>query len=188
MKDEAFIASIMEKGEQAKQKARIAFTVLSATQLNWKPWVHDWSIAQCLDHLVISDSSYFPVLKKITEGTYYMNAWTKYSPMSTLWGRLLKDRLREQVKKKMTAPRIFQPTASEMSIDSIERYLSNLDSFLAYISKCRTIDLDKTIIPSPVTQIITYSLRDALSFLVQHEHRHLNQAIKVQTHENFPIK
>jgi hypothetical protein len=36
--------------------------------------------------------------------------------------------------------------------------------------------------------MITYGLRDALQFLMQHEHRHINQAIKVRENDNFPKK
>ena len=186
MTDKIFIQTILQKGKEAKDKVSLEFSDISLEQLNWKPSPESWSIAQCLDHLIVSDSSYFPDLKKITEGTYEMNFWEKYSPFSSVFGRILKDQLQEQVKKKRIAPRKIQPSTSEMKIDIIERYKKNLDIFLQYISKCENIDLDKTIITSPLIQIITYSLRDAFSFLIQHEHRHINQAISVRANENFP--
>jgi uncharacterized damage-inducible protein DinB len=186
MTDEIFISTILQKGKEAKEKVKSEFCNISLTQLNWKPSPVSWSIAQCLDHLIISDSSYFSDLKKITEGTYKMNFWEKYSPFSAICGRILKDRLQEQVKKRMKAPKKIQPSASEFKIEIIERYQVNLDSFLRYISNCRNIDLDDTIITSPTIKIVTYSLRDALSFLVQHEHRHINQAIRVKMRELFP--
>jgi hypothetical protein len=46
--------------------------------------------------------------------------------------------------------------------------------------------LDKTIITSPVIGFVTYNLRDAFQFLIQHEHRHINQAINVKHDVNFP--
>ena len=71
-------------------------------------------------------------------------------------------------------------------MEVIDRYQENLGIFLEYISNCRDIELDETIITSPTIGIVTYSLRDTMHFLMQHEHRHINQAIRVKLNENFP--
>ena len=188
MTDEVFIKTILQKGKEAKDKVKLEFSDISLEQLNWKPSPESWSIAQCLEHLIISDSSYFSDLKKITEGTFKMNFWERYSPLSGICGRILKDQLQEQVKKKMTAPEKLQPNTSEKNLAFIEKFHKNWDIFLEYVSNCRNVDIDKTIITSPIIRIVTYSLRDALYFLVQHEHRHINQAIRVKANKRFPGK
>jgi uncharacterized damage-inducible protein DinB len=188
MTDEIFIKATLQKGKEAKDKVKAEFFNISLEQLNWKPSSANWSIAQCLEHLIIADSSYFSDLKKIIEGTYKMSFWNRYSPFTGLCGRIMKGRLQEQVKKKMIAPKIIQPQASEKNLDIIENYHKNLDTFLELISNCKNVDIDKTIITSPTIPIVTYSLRDAFSFLVQHEHRHINQAIRIKTNERFPGK
>jgi len=186
MRDELFIKTILQKGKEAKEKVQREFSDISLKQLNWKPSSKSWSIAQCLDHLIASHTSYFPDLEKITEGNYKMSFWERYSPFSAAWGRVMKDQLQEQAKRKMIAPKKIQPSTSEMKIEIIERYHKNLVSFLNYISNCRDLDIDRTIINSPTIRIVTYSLRDAFQFLIQHEHRHINQAVRVKTNENFP--
>jgi len=188
MTDEIFIKAIQQKTKEAKDKVKFEFSDISLDQLNWKSSPGSWSIAQCLDHLIIADRSYFSDLKKITEGTYKMSFWEKHSPFTGLCGRIMKDQLRERVKKKMTAPKKLQPTISDKSLDIIDTYYENLDTFLELISNCKNVDIDKTIITSPIIRIVTYSLRDALYFLVQHEHRHINQAIVVKANEKFPGK
>ena len=115
-----------------------------------------------------------------------MTLWEKYNPLTGLSGRLMKDQLREKIGRKMTAPRKIQPRGNEKTLEIIEHYHKNLDIFLDYISKCREVDLDRTIITSPIISVVTYSLRDALQFLVDHEHRHIQQAIRVKSNENFP--
>lgn len=186
MTDPAFIESILQRGRQAKEKARFEFSNISPGQLNWKPSQQSWSIAECLGHLIASHNSYFPTLKNISEGTFRMNFWEKYSPFTAACGRMLKDQMQEQVKKKLVAPKKIRPVTGEVTIDFLDVYDKNLTSFLEYIFSCRGVDLDKTIITSPIMQIVTYTLRDALSFLVEHEHRHINQAIRVKSSENFP--
>jgi len=188
MIDEVFIKTILQKGREAKEKVQTEFSTISLQQLNWRPSPESWSIAQCLEHLVISHSAYFPVLKKATEGVYRVSFWERYSPFSGICGRLLKDQLREQPKKKLIAPKVIRPTTSEIKEEIIERYQQSLDRFLQYISDCRNIDIDKTIITSPAIRIVTYRLRDAFQFLVQHEHRHINQATRVKENDDFPKK
>ena len=98
---------------------------------------------------------------------------------------MLTDRLQEQVKKKMKAPKVLLPS---VSIDTgiLERFHKHLDSFLNYVAGCDKVNVDKIIITSPAIKIVTYSLRDAITFLIQHEHRHINQAIRVKMNEAFP--
>jgi uncharacterized damage-inducible protein DinB len=185
MKDEIFIKEILEKGREAREKVNAEFSGITQQQLNWQPSPQSWSIAQCLGHLIVSHSVYFTDLKKITEGNFKMNFWERYSPFTALWGRIMKHRLQEKVKRKMKAPKKIQP-AGKTSLTIIEEYRQSLGEFFGYISGCRNIDIDKTIITSPILSIVTYSLRDAFQFLITHEHRHINQAIRVKTSENFP--
>ena len=115
-----------------------------------------------------------------------MSFWEKYSPFTSICGRIMKDQLQEQVKRKMKAPKKIQPATSNISDDIAERYSNNLAAFLEYISACGNIDIDKTVINSPILSIVTYDLRDAFQFLLQHEHRHINQAIRVKVNNDFP--
>ena len=186
MHDALFIKAVLQKGEEAKKKAQLEFSGISLQQLNWKPSPESWSIGQCLNHLVVSDAAYFSDLRKIIDGSYRMNFWAKYSPLSKVFGRLMKGQLKEQVRIKMKAPKKFHPAASGLDMDIFDRYDKNLDDFLVLISKCGDVDIDKTIITSPVASFVTYSLRDALQFLMQHEHRHINQAIRVKMNKEFP--
>ena len=186
MTGEIFINAILKKVREAKEKVQIEFSNISFQQLNWKPSLEGWSIAQCLYHLVVSDSSYFSLLKDISGGNYRMSFWAKYSPLSKLFGRIMKDQLQEDVKRRLKAPGKLLPGSSDIDPGIIDRYYKNLDNFSALISKCRNIDIDKIIITSPVVSFVTYSLKDALQFLMQHEHRHINQAIRVKTNEKFP--
>src|SRR5580765_8511327 len=184
MIDESFIKQIIQKGDQAKDKVRSEFSNISLEQLNWKPSPESWSIAQCLEHLIMSHNPYFSNLEKIIEGNYKMSSWEKYSTFTRLCGRLLINQLQEQVKTKRKAPKKIQPTSGMANLDIIEGYQKNLERFLTLISNCRNIDLDKTIITSPTIPIVTYNLRDAFQFLLQHEHRHINQAIRAKQNEN----
>jgi hypothetical protein len=48
------------------------------------------------------------------------------------------------------------------------------------------LDVEKIIISSPVTNLITYSLMDAYRIIINHEKRHFLQAIRVSEMDGFP--
>jgi hypothetical protein len=186
MKDEPFIESIIQNGKRAHKKVVDHFSNLSFNQFNWNPSPNSWSIAQCLNHLFISDNSYFSYLQNIIDGNYKMSLWEKYSPFTSMLGKAMVSQLQEEVKRKMKTNRKLVPAKDFKEINFIAEYLANLESFLDYIFKCKMVDLDNTIITSPFIGIITYNLRDAFKFLIQHEHRHINQAIRVKENKEFP--
>jgi hypothetical protein len=187
MVDKTFIDAILVRGNEAKSKAVREFSNLTVEQLNWKSTPKTWSISQCLDHLIQSHQAYYPDFEQIAAGNYEMTLWEKYSPLTKLWGRELRKQLQETVKKKMVAPKLIKPASSNFTLEHLSDYGQSLDHFLSYISKCKDVDIDQTIINSPTVKIVTYSLRDAFQFLLQHEHRHLNQAIRVKESTRFPV-
>ena len=187
MKDVIFIQEMLLKGNEAKQKVKAEFSQLTTTQLNWKPGEESWSIGQCLDHLIISDCLYFPVFKKIIAGSHAMNFWENWNPFSGLFGKALATQVQEKPRKKMITPELFLPSQSDINLEILERFHKHLDSLLEYIAGCSNLNIDKIHITSPASKLITYSLRNAFKLLIQHEHRHINQAIKVKTTKEFPF-
>ncbi|MCB0751667.1 MAG: DinB family protein, partial [Ignavibacteriae bacterium] len=45
--------------------AEMLFSGLSSEQLNWKPNSETWSIAQNLEHLIVVNETYYPVLSSL---------------------------------------------------------------------------------------------------------------------------
>ena len=85
----------------------------------------------------------------------------------------------------MNAPKVFIPS-EDIDLGIYERFFKHQDSLLEYISRSRDIDIDKIKITSPVSGFITYNLRNAYTILINHEHRHIKQAIRVRENDQFP--
>jgi len=185
MKDPAFITEMVSKGLHAKEKAS-KFSELTAGQLNWKSSEEKWSVGQCLDHLIVSDCSYFPQFEEIVSGTHEMTFWEKWNPFNGLWGKVMVTQVQEKPKRKLKAPKVIRPTQSNVAPEIYQRFQKHLDSLLDYIRDCHDTDIDRLHITSPVSRFITYSLRNAIQLLMQHEHRHLNQAMAVILEGAFP--
>jgi hypothetical protein len=180
MKDPVFLDQMITRGKEAAIIVKKEFGYLGLKQLNRKPTPERWSIGQCLDHLVVSDCSYFPVLKKIAAGNYEMTTWEKWSPFNWLFGKMLVNQTQENPKNKLNAPKVFAPSSSQVDLGILERFQKHQDTLLEYLAGCKTTDIDRVHITSPVSQLVTYSLRNAITILIQHQHRHINQAVKVK--------
>lgn len=181
-----FINEKIARGQEAINKVNAEFKTLSFEQINWKPSPETWSIGECLEHLIIGDSLYFPRLELITTKQYKMPIWARLSPFSKMLGKSMINQLQAEVKAKIKSPRKFQPSESNKPVSIINEYQENLEKFLKFMDNCRSINIRKIIINSPSLPIITYSLYDAFHFLMEHEHRHVNQAIRVKNNDHFP--
>jgi uncharacterized damage-inducible protein DinB len=186
MTTDSFIQTILQKGKEADDRISSGLSGISNEQLNWKPSPESWSIGQCLEHLIKTHSFYIPVFKKIAAGNYKMSFWQRFSPFTATWGKIFKKQLGEEPKIKLKAAKKIKPTLSTLRSEIIQQYHESLADFLESISHCEKADLDRIIITSPFVSAVTYNLRDSFQFLLQHEHRHINQAFRVMSNENFP--
>src|SRR5690349_8122032 len=87
---------------------------LSEHQLNWKPMLNVWSVAQCIDHLIVSNTLYFPTLDAIAAGTHRMNFYMKLPIVPSLFSKLLNSSLRNHKIKTQTSP-AWEPSQSHIS-------------------------------------------------------------------------
>lgn len=168
------------------QQAQSNFGGLTSAQLNWKPSADKWSIAQCLDHLVVADNTYNAKFNKIIAGTYKPSLWTRISPFSKYFGNFLKNNATAVVKKKMKRPEVFKPSSSQIDAGIVQRFTAHITALIEYFKKLADPELQKIKIPSPISGLVTYSIGDTLEILTGHELRHYNQAMNVLQHAEFP--
>jgi len=156
---------------------------LDEDQLNWKPAPERWSIAQCLEHLTVSTAEFDPYFTKaIAQHRAAANA-PRYRP--TFLGGLLIRQLLPETTRRMTAPKIFRPSASAIR-DALPHFLSAQKVFLDFVRRAEGLDYNRTRLRSPVTPLVRYSLADAYVLTVVHGQRHLAQARRVRELPEFP--
>jgi hypothetical protein len=167
-------------------EARVRFGDLTAQQLNWKPDSNEWSVAQCFDHLVTTNRAYLPIFEKVLSGEKKNTLWQSLPWLPTLWGRLLIGAVDPGSKRKLQAPKVFRPSISRDDGTVIRRFLDQQNQVIRYMKATEDLNVEKIIISSPVTNLITYSLIDAYRIIINHEKRHLLQAKRVSDTDGFP--
>ena len=73
-----YLSECITRIERTSQEASEIFGGLNGTQLNWKPNPDKWSVGQCLDHLIVSNSQYFPIFDEILSGKKTARFGKKY--------------------------------------------------------------------------------------------------------------
>jgi hypothetical protein len=179
------IAQIQSALRQVADEARVAFGSLSSDQLNWKPGEQSWSIGQCFDHIIKTNTEFYPEFEKLAAGNRKNTFFQHYSPFSGVFGRFLIKAVSEDSKKaKAPSKRVVPP--SDIAPDIIERFVSHIEEVNRKLEACAGADRQKTVVTSPFLAVFTYKLDDAYTVLVEHTRRHFRQARRVREAGGFP--
>lgn len=176
------ISELKKSGEDASE----TFGALTGEQLNWKPGEKSWSIAQCLDHLILTNEQFYPEFDKLAAGTRQNSFWENYSPFTGFFGRFLIKAVTEDSKKAKAPSKSIVPP-SDLPADIVESFAAHIAKVNEKITACAEADREKTVVTSPFISIMTYKLDDAYSVLVEHTKRHIRQAKRVMAADGFPI-
>lgn len=162
------------------------FGYQSEEQLRWKPSSKSWSMLECLEHLIVSDTKYYPKFEQII---------LKYKPVGAEkevqfnWmGRWLVNGVNPANMTRIPAPSSFQPTKDKNLVPSevIKTYKEDVANLRSWIKKFEGFDLNNIVIGSPALFLIRLNLSSVFQIFVYHHHRHLGQAVRVKRSANFP--
>lgn len=163
-----------------------SFAAFSPEQLNWKPGENSWSVAQCLDHLIVINRPYLGIIDNVTAGRYPKTFLHRLPLLPGILGKLLiKSLAPESTRKLKTSPK-YAPSASSIDAGIVQRFLDSQNLLVEKMKSTRGLDLDTIVITSPVASVVAYSLLDAFRIIVVHEQRHIAQARRVTQSAGFP--
>lgn len=177
---------LLQQLDAIQEQVNRNFSSLTDEQLNWKPEQGKWSIAQCLDHLIVSNKTYFPSFEKFRKKEYRLPFFQRLNPFKRSFGPMMVKSLGPNLVKKFHAPSIFEPSYSQIPSTIVRDFSDHQQTLKKYMEQMLMLDTKQLVMTSPVTSMVSYSLGDALRILTGHEQRHLNQAMNVFHHPNFP--
>lgn len=157
-----------------------AFSGLTVDQLNWKPNSKTWSVGQNVDHLIVINGTYFPVIEAVRSGSYQLPFIGKFDFMVSFLGKTVLKAVQPDRRKKMKTFPIWEPSKSDIQPDLWERFKTHQHELKKMILSSSDL-LDKgTVISSPANKNIVYQLETAFDIIVAHERRHWAQAKEVK--------
>jgi hypothetical protein len=155
------------------------FGELTNVQLNQKMNPQVWSIAQIIEHLIIINSTYFPIVDALNHGTYTIPLIGKISFIPTLLGKLLLKSMKGNRSQKTKTFPIWEPSQSEIDGNIILRFKKHQEELKSMIKQCEHHIKSHAIISSPANRYIVYPLSMAIDIIIAHEFRHIEQAKEV---------
>lgn len=166
--------------EMTKTSKHLQKTVkgLDDAQLNFKPSEEAWSIAECLEHIAISEENIFGML----EGALKTPADpSKRSEVKMQDEQILKMIADRSNKVKTSKP--FEPTGKYGSVKAtLKTFLAKRKANIKYL-KTTDDDLRNHYGQLPFGTIDGLQI---LLFMSAHTERHVLQMEEVMAHENFP--
>jgi hypothetical protein len=181
----ADLPTLISAANSVANEAKNTFGLLTPAQLNWKPSAERWSVAQCFDHLLTSNRPYIPIVDNVLAG-HKQTFWQSMPVLPGLMGKLLIKSLDPVKGRNLKAPTKFQPAQSDISDSVIDDFVAQQASIVGKMKATAHLELERIIISSPVTSVVTYSLMDAYRVIVVHEQRHFQQAQRVTAESGFP--
>lgn len=163
------------------------FAPLSEEQLNWKPSPKTWSVAECLEHLIVNNTNYFKTFEALINRTHRQTVWHRTSPFTKFFNKKLLEFTAAEAKTKVKAPPSFSPAKSVFGKNIVPQFLQQQETLTKYFDKLEPMAANKKIIiSSPFSGLITFHLNTLLISFVNHEQRHINQAEKIMHNQQFP--
>ncbi len=156
---------------------------LDDDQFNARPDPRNWSMAECVDHLVLVGRKIVPrmdtaIIRARGQG------WTSEGPFR--YGRLEKwfaaGMSEVPPRRRLKTPRLYRPPEAEkLGIPrAVEEFAALQDKFIRVVNHAEGLDLSRIKVASPVTPLVRLSLGQWLLGLAGHQRRHMWQAEQVK--------
>ena len=160
-------------------KARELCASLSTDAFVWRPSPGAWSVAECLDHLNVTNRLYVQQIEQALNASR-ASGLLGSGPFRMGWlERIFVGSLEPPVKLRVKAPAKFMPVPRS-SADEIVAEWERTHSQLAELVRASAgLHLTKIRIPSPGTSLLKLSLFAVYHLIPAHDRRHLWQASRV---------
>lgn len=152
---------------------------LPVSLLNSQPQPNKWSPLQCIEHLNIYGRYYLPAIEKgITHA--------KHTPEPTFTSGWLGNYFVESIKlpksgtpsKPMKTLKSYNPNKLLDKQQVISEFLIQQEQLLELLEASKKVNLEKIRIPISINRLIKIRLGDCLRFVIYHNQRHFQQALK----------
>lgn len=151
------------------------FCHLTDEQLNQTDGAQ-WSIAQNIEHLILINSSYFPIIDQLNQNVYKRPFHGRIQFIVKFLGGFVKQSVEPSRQKKMKTFPVWEPKEATVLHDVIDQFRAHHQDLKRYVELATPFIQNKTVIHSPASKVIVYELDTVFDIIIQHELRHIEQA------------
>jgi hypothetical protein len=161
---------------------------LSDEEINYRQDPGKWSIAECIQHLTVTNSEYhkqaLPAIEKGIVKGKLSNDPIKLSFIGKIFMKF-----EPPPKRKFKNPKIFSPKKDPHKFFDKEQvvkdFITSKMRMIELIEKADGLDMNKVKFSSPVFGLIRVKLGDYFKTMAPHDRRHLWQASQIKNSPEF---
>jgi hypothetical protein len=173
-------AFLLEQMEMSKKAFLASISGLSEAQWKFKPAPNVWSVAECAEHIVLSESFIFDSAQKILQSPAVPRPEKSNSEFDHMLAMGVQDR-----SHKATAPEPITPSGKiNTPADAARAFTEKRDKNEEYV-KTTTDDLRIHVAPGPAGPMDAYQF---LVLMATHTARHTAQIKEVEANASYPAK
>lgn len=109
------------------------FGRLESEGLSRQPAPGKWSVAQCLDHIMVLNRAYFDISGKIVASTYPLPFHARFGFMTHFFGRFILQSAHPDRHKALKMLPVWEPSHSTIPADIVPRFVAHMDELDAFI-------------------------------------------------------
>lgn len=176
----AFLARLDQATRQLLTTVQTELAPLELAQLNHQPAPGAWSIFECLEHLNRYSRYYNARLTKaLTQPGNSAN--TKQAEVSYSWlgGKFIRMMAPGNTKKAKTLDRM-NPSGSCLGREVLAEFARHQQRLLELLTQAHHTDLNRKAVPIEFFKLLKMRLGEAFEFVVLHEQRHVQQALRAK--------
>jgi hypothetical protein len=153
---------------------------LSAEQLNFKPDQNAWSVAECVEHIAISENNLFAFCQMALQQPADPSKRSEVKMTDEAIVKMITDRT-----SKVKTQEAFEPTGKFGSFEAtLTEFKTKRDNNIKYVGSTQD-DLRNHYNDFPFGKIDAYQ---TILFMAAHSRRHTIQIEEVMNNPNFPKK
>jgi hypothetical protein len=172
--------------DETARDVQATFGALDVRQLNWRPDARQWSVAQCLEHLLAANRMMSQASEAALAHLRPRTVWQRLPIVPGLLGRMLIRSQSPAGARKFTTSPQAQPTTSDIGADVIERFVQQHRDLTQRLMTLDERQAASAIMTSPFANLVVYSVLDGWRLVAAHDRRHVEQARRVMGMPGFP--
>jgi len=175
---------MLEELDASDRQASAVARELSLERLNWSPAPGQWSVGQCLDHLLKANQVYLPPIARALDGR-------SHAPVQEItpgwFGRWF---IRTQIdpstqRRRGRAPGKITP-AQNVDPSVLDEFVRSNDTVRDLVRRASAHDVNRVRFVNPFVPLVRFTVGTGLEVVWRHQRRHLLQAERVKRSNGFP--
>ena len=160
----------------AKKDAESLIAGLTEDQAAWRAHPAAWSVAECLDHLALTNRLYVRAMQPAADAARRENKLRRRPALPGYFGAWFVRSLEPPAKLKTKSPQSIKPRIAPTFADASAAFLASHADAHNFLRANADLDLAAIRFTNPFVKALRFTLATGLHVIPAHERRHLHQA------------